>query len=117
MNRKQFLKLVSRGVVATGITAVRWPRLHAASPGAPMTALSEYMAAAAERSLPADIVERTKHHILDTFAAMISGSVLPPGQAAIAFARAYGGEAAATVAGSTALCGPIEAALANGVLA
>src|SRR6476646_11721774 len=48
---------------------------------------------------------------------MISGSQLPPGRAAIQFARAYGGEKVATVAGSTVLCGPIEAALANGVLA
>jgi len=34
------------------------------------------------------VVERTKHHILDTLAAMISGSRLPPGRLAIQFARA-----------------------------
>ena len=82
-----------------------------------MTALSSYMAAAAERQLPPDVVEKTKHHILDTFAAMISGSDLPPGRAAIAFARAVGGDTTGTVAGSLVLCGPLEAALANGVLA
>src|SRR6476646_10721868 len=48
---------------------------------------------------------------------MISGYQLPPGRAAIQFARAYGGEKIATVAASNVLCGPIEAALANGVLA
>jgi 2-methylcitrate dehydratase PrpD len=42
---------------------------------------------------------------------------LPPGRAAVAFARAYAGNPLATVVGDTALCGPIEAALANGVLA
>src|SRR5947209_13273922 len=55
--------------------------------------------------------------ILDTLAAAISGSELPPGKFAINFARAYGGEKIATVAGSTVVCGPIEAALANGMLA
>ena len=52
------------------------------------------MAAAAERALPAEVVENAKHHILDTFAAMVSGSELPPGQAALRFARALGGDAA-----------------------
>ena len=82
-----------------------------------MTRLSNYMSAARDASLPENVIEKAKHHILDTFAAMISGAELPPGRAAIQFAHAYGGEKIATVAGSTVLCGPIEAALANGVLA
>jgi 2-methylcitrate dehydratase PrpD len=48
---------------------------------------------------------------------MVSGSELAPGRAAISFVRAYGGKPVATIVGSTILCGPIEAALANGVLA
>jgi 2-methylcitrate dehydratase PrpD len=82
-----------------------------------MTRLSTYMSEARGRALPAQVIEKTKYHVLDTFAAMISGAGLPPGKAAIQFARAYGGEKVATVAASTVLCGPIEAALANGVLA
>src|SRR6185369_3781276 len=82
-----------------------------------MARLSAYMSEARNLAPPADVVEKAKHHILDTFAAMISGAELPPGRAAIQFARAYGGEKIATVAGSTVLCGPLEAALANGVLA
>src|SRR5438309_7478737 len=117
LNRKEFLYLVSRGAVTLGASALPWARLRADSPGPVMTALSNYMATAGERTLPADVVEKTKHHILDTFAAMISGSELKPGRAAIAFARAYGGDTTGTVAGSTVLCGPMEAALANGVLA
>ena len=90
----------------------------AAEPVSPvMTKLSNYMSAARDAALPGDVIEKVKHHVLDTFAAMISGSELPPGRAAIQFARAYGGEKVATVAGSSVLCGPIEAALANGVLA
>ena len=82
-----------------------------------MTKLSAYMSEARNRSLPPEVVEKAKHHILDTFAAMISGAELPPGRAAIQFARAYGGEKVATVVASNIVCGPIEAALANGVMA
>jgi 2-methylcitrate dehydratase PrpD len=82
-----------------------------------MEQLSAYMSAAATRALPDEVVEKTKQHILDTFAAMISGSGLPPGHAALEFARDYGGKQVATVVASNIVCGPIEAAFANGVLA
>jgi len=82
-----------------------------------MQQLSTYMSAASERALPEEVVEKAKQHILDTFAAMISGSGLPPGRAALEFARAYGGKEIATVVASKIVCGPIEAAFANGVLA
>ena len=39
-----------------------------------MTTLSTYMGEAASRPLPAPVVEKTKHMILDTIAAMVSGS-------------------------------------------
>src|SRR6266436_5434100 len=82
-----------------------------------MQQLSAYMSAAGTRALPEEVVEKAKQHILDTFAAMISGSGLPPGRAALEFARAYGGKEIATVVASKIVCGPIEAAFANGVLA
>ena len=82
-----------------------------------MQQLSAYMAAAATRALPEQVSEKAKQHILDTFAAMISGSGLIPGRAALEFARAYGGKQVATVVASNIVCGPIEAAFANGVLA
>ena len=82
-----------------------------------MTTLSTYMSEAASRKLPDAVVEKTKHLILDTLAAMVSGSELPPGRFAIQFARAYGGDKVATVVGANVVCGPIEAALANGMLA
>jgi 2-methylcitrate dehydratase PrpD len=82
-----------------------------------MTRLSTYMSEAATHALPDEVVEKTKHHILDTFAAMISGADLPPGRVALQFARAHIGEKVATVAGSDVVCGAIEAALANGMLA
>jgi 2-methylcitrate dehydratase PrpD len=85
--------------------------------GSTMQQLSAYMSAASTRALPEEVVVKAKQHILDTFAAMISGSGLPPGRAALEFARAYGGKEIATVVASRIVCGPIEAAFANGVLA
>ncbi len=82
-----------------------------------MRTLSSYMAAAASDTLPLEVMEQAKNHILDTLAAMISGSQLPPGRAAIAFAESYGGKPVATVAASNVVCGPMEAAMANGILA
>ena len=105
---------MSGAVVFRGVTL----RAQAGEGVSPvMATLSEYMAAASRRALPAEAVEKAKHHILDTFAAMISGSELPPGHAAISFARAQAGRPVATVVASNVVTGPIDAALANGVLA
>jgi 2-methylcitrate dehydratase PrpD len=82
-----------------------------------MATLSTYMSEAGSRALPDEVVEKAKQHILDTLAAMISGSDLLPGREAIKFVRAYGGEKVATVVASDVVVGPIEAALANGQLA
>lgn len=82
-----------------------------------MARLSAYMGEASRRALPAEVIEKTKQHFLDTLAAMISGSNLLPGRKAIQFASAYGGKKVSTVVASNILCGPMEAALANGMLA
>ncbi len=82
-----------------------------------MERLSTYMSEARTRALPDEVVEKTEQHVLDTLAAMISGSELPPGRAALGFARSYGGPEVATVVASNFRCGPIEAAMTNGVLA
>lgn len=89
----------------------------AGAPSAIMERLSTYMGNAAQRELPADVLEKAKQHILDTLAAMISGAALPPGRIALQFARLYSGGHTATIVGSRLLFGPIEAALANGMLA
>jgi len=82
-----------------------------------MEKLSTYMAEARNRRLSDNVVQETAHHILDTIAAMVSGSELAPGRMAIKFAQDYGGEKIATVVASKVVCGPIEAAIANGMLA
>jgi len=82
-----------------------------------MHKLSTYMSEARDRALLDEVAEKTKQHIVDTLAAMISGSELTPGRAALQFVGAYGGKEVATVVASKIVCGPIEAALTNGVLA
>jgi len=102
------------------IAAAAFPRsltMAAESVSPVTTKLSTYMSEARDRALPENVIAKVKEHLLDTIAAMISGSQLPPGSAAIEFARAYGGEKISTVAAPHLLCGPLEAALANGVLA
>src|ERR1700680_1418214 len=115
-------KQTRRGIFrsAAGLITVSAVRslLRAEEQVSPVTAkLSAYMSEASSRALPDDILEKTKHHILDSFAAMISGTQLGPGQVAIRFARAHAGERVATVVGSDVVCGAMEAALANGMLA
>src|SRR4029453_15231829 len=99
--------VMARGALALGSAAVPSIRLRAQAISPVMVALSENMASAKDRPLPPDVVEKAKHHILDTFAAMLSGSELAPGQAALALARAQAGRPVATVAGSNVLTGSI----------
>jgi 2-methylcitrate dehydratase PrpD len=103
---------------AAAALTVPWRAARADQPVGPvMQRLSQYMAAAAATPLPAPALEQAKLHILDTLGAMVSGASLRPGKLAIAFARSYGGEKVATVVASDVVVGPIEAALANGILA
>ena len=114
--------MTRRGLLQAGssLAAASLPvraRAAAAPAGRLMTILSTYMAEAANRKLPDAVAEKSKQMILDALAAMISGSQLPPGKVALGFARGYQGDKIATIAASNMLCGPIEAALVNGMLA
>src|ERR1019366_5445070 len=105
--------LLQRAAWTIAAPAIPRPWAFAADPVSPvMTTLSNYMSEARGRGLPDDVAEKAKHHILDTFVAMISGAELPPGLAALKFAGANTGDKTATVVGSKILCGPMEAALA-----
>ena len=108
--------LISAGIA---LPQMAWAAAQDAGPAISpvMEKLSAYMAEARNRALPDNVVQETEHHILDTIAAMVSGSELPPGRMAIQFAQDYGGEKIATVVASRVVCGPIEAAFANGMLA
>jgi len=82
-----------------------------------MRELSVYIASALRRPLPVAVVEKSKHHILDTIAAMMSGSRLAPGRNAIAYVKTLGGVKEACVVGSSIITTAVNAALANGMLA
>lgn len=77
--------------------------------------LSQYIAAAARKALPREVVERAKIHLVDTFAAMISGSRLLPGKTATAYVRTLGGKPEAGVVGTRIVTSAANAALANGM--
>jgi 2-methylcitrate dehydratase PrpD len=84
----------------------------------PVTAaLADYVAGGLDRALPAAVAEKTKHHALDTLAAMLSGSRLKPGRLAAAYVERLGGRAEATVAGTPIVTATVNAALANGMMA
>jgi 2-methylcitrate dehydratase PrpD len=114
LTRRSLLQRAGWAAAAAGISRV--PALAADSVSPAMARLSSYMSEARNRALPDEVSEKAKHHILDTFAAMVSGSELVPGQAALKFARSYRGEKVSTVICSNVLCGTLEAALVNGVL-
>ena len=82
-----------------------------------MKSLSSYMARAADRPLPARVVEKTKHHIADSLAAIVSGSRLLPGEKAIAYVQGQGGAAQASVMGTGVITSATLATFANAMSA
>jgi 2-methylcitrate dehydratase PrpD len=124
LTRRDLFQRAGLAMSAASVPLTRTSAAPAQTRGGPtpnvspvMEKLSTYMSEAALRPLPEAVVEKTKQHVLDTLAAMISGSQLTPGRAALQFIQAYGGKEVATVVTAKFLCGPIEAALTNGMLA
>ena len=124
LTRRHLLKHASWILAAASGTQARLlraaessPPQHSSDGTSVIATLSTYMSDAANRDLPADALEKTKHHVLDTLAAMVSGVELPPAQVAIKFARAHAAEKTATVVGTNIACSAIDAALVNGMLA
>src|SRR3984957_6689839 len=83
----------------------------------PASGIAEYVAKALDRELPAEVIARTKLHVLDTFAAMVSGSRLKAGDFAARYVDSLGGKPQATVIGTGILTSPVHAALANAMAA
>ncbi|MGR3822529.1 MAG: MmgE/PrpD family protein [Salipiger marinus] len=69
------------------------------------------------REIPEEVGLKTRLHILDTLAAIVSGSALEAGRAGQSYVRGLGGPGVATVLGSGDRVPLIEAALANGMAA
>jgi 2-methylcitrate dehydratase PrpD len=79
--------------------------------------LARYMAEARSLRLPPHVARDGKHRILDTLAAIVSGSHLQAGEMAIRYARSQGGVAEASVLTTDIKTTAINAALANGMFA
>lgn len=76
-----------------------------------------YMANARTSPIPSAVLAKAKHHILDTVAAMVSGTTIKPGVFALRYIEQQGGNPEAQVVGSRIVTSAINAALANGMLA
>ena len=114
MDRRSVLGMTATTAIGIALS----PRyVFAQAPGSQMVTLSNYMSAARTNSLPAEVLEQAKHHLLDTLGAMISGSELAPGQAALRYAGSYAGKGAATIVASTLTVAPGDAALTNAIMA
>ena len=81
------------------------------------TAIADYVANALDRDLPAEVAAATKLHVLDTFAAIVSGSRLKPGELAARYVDSLGGKPQAMVIGTPIVTSTVNAALANAMAA
>ena len=88
---------------------------HAQQDVSPLTIkLSQYIATAVRKAPPRLVTQRAKIHLVDTFAAMISGSRLLPGIVTTKYIRTLGGTPVAGVIGSRIVTSVANAAMANG---
>lgn len=82
-----------------------------------MEELSVYIAGARKRRLPEAVIECAKIHLVDTYAAMISGTQLLPGRRALAYVKSLGGKPQASVVGTRIVTSIPNAGFANAMLA
>jgi 2-methylcitrate dehydratase PrpD len=80
-------------------------------------ALSRHIAGGLDRELPDEVWERAKLHLLDTLAAMVSGSRLKAGRLAAGYVERLGGRPEATIGGTALRSSAVNAAFANGMSA
>jgi 2-methylcitrate dehydratase PrpD len=77
--------------------------------------LAQYLSVAPSTPLPPEVTHKTKHHVIDTVAAMVSGAELPPGKRGLAYVSDAADGPSVLVGGPRAT--PVDAALANGMSA
>jgi 2-methylcitrate dehydratase PrpD len=119
ISRRRVLQSAGSVLAAAGLPAAAQRSASAQESHAAASDLTgrvaRYMASVRQRALPPDVVRETKHRILDTIAAMVSGARLKPGEAAIRFARAQGGVPEASILTTTIRTSAVNAALVNGM--
>jgi len=77
--------------------------------------LIDYMLAARQAKPPHQVIQKGKSHLLDSLAAIVSGSTLKPGKLGLQHVQQQAGTADCTVLGSKIRTTPILAAFANGM--
>jgi 2-methylcitrate dehydratase PrpD len=112
LNRRKFLYKSSASVAALLL-----PSIDTYAANDLTGRLAAYMANARNLELPPNVLQDAKFRILDTFAAMISGSKLIPGEMATRFARTQGGTPEASILASNIKTTAINAAMINAMLA
>jgi 2-methylcitrate dehydratase PrpD len=125
LDRRNFLKIAAAGAAAAGISGLQVAGAQNSAPtqlgksadAGMIKDVCGYIARGATAELPGDVVEKMKHHILDTFGAIISGSTLKPGQLALKHVQSQGGNAEAQVVTAKLVTSAINAAFANGMMA
>lgn len=78
--------------------------------------LADYMASARDRALPAAVDREARHRLLDSLAAIVSGSTLLPGEMAVKYVRTLGGVPESMVMTTDVVTSAANAALANGMM-
>jgi 2-methylcitrate dehydratase PrpD len=79
--------------------------------------VAAYIAEALDHPLPDEVAARARLHLLDTLAAIVSGSRLRAGRLAAAYVEAEGGRPEASVFGTPVVTTAANAALANAMAA
>lgn len=79
--------------------------------------LIQFISTAHSAALSEAVIEKTKHHIVDTMAAMISGIPLHVGKRALAVVPAFTGREEALVIGTNSMLPAYAAAMVNAMLA
>jgi 2-methylcitrate dehydratase PrpD len=79
--------------------------------------IAEYISVALNRPLPTEVHLKTKFHLMDTLAAIVTGSELKPGKAAINYILSQGGTPESSVACTSIKTTATNAAMVNAMLA
>src|SRR4051812_44590511 len=75
--------------------------------------LADHVAGTLDRDLPAEVVARSKLHVLDTLAAIVSGSPPQPRETSARYAHSLGGRPQGMVVGTRIVTATVPSAVAD----